>query len=292
MRRCDAALWLFFAALVGAIARGYSRSFGGWFLLAAILSPLIAGIFILIAGPAKTKAPPTAPPSDPPANERSGQAQGGTGMIWGAGLAAVALAIYAAWPAEQNERTAQRIEAAAEWRAEQRRATQSDPSPDPQAQFINSFFATARVDTAAARMRSTLKSKALDQISLSAKQCTPTNRPVRCNYLLPSLFGISFQGKGMAEPVEQIVFSYSDLSDLADLPIMAGAIMMAVEPETTVGERAAQMNVIVEAILQRRDADISAASVNYAYRRNGVQGTITVTPLQFPAAPVPRLKPD
>jgi hypothetical protein len=42
--------WLGLAVAVGAIAVGRDRSGIGWFLLAVIISPLIAGIFLLIVG--------------------------------------------------------------------------------------------------------------------------------------------------------------------------------------------------------------------------------------------------
>lgn len=40
--------WLFFAVIVGAIAGSKGRSGFGWFLLAILISPLIAGIFVLL----------------------------------------------------------------------------------------------------------------------------------------------------------------------------------------------------------------------------------------------------
>ena len=51
------AIWLFFGALVGWVATTKGRSGVGWFLLAVLISPLIAGIIILVMGPAKPQAP-------------------------------------------------------------------------------------------------------------------------------------------------------------------------------------------------------------------------------------------
>lgn len=44
------AFWAFLALLVGALASSYGRSGFGWFLIALILSPLIGGIALLLAG--------------------------------------------------------------------------------------------------------------------------------------------------------------------------------------------------------------------------------------------------
>ena len=50
-------LWFGFAVAVGFLAAKWERSGFGWFLLACVLSPLLAGIFLLIAGNAKSNAP-------------------------------------------------------------------------------------------------------------------------------------------------------------------------------------------------------------------------------------------
>jgi hypothetical protein len=50
-------LWFVFAVAVGIIAASLRRSGLGWFLLAVIISPLIAGIVLLIAGRAGEPAP-------------------------------------------------------------------------------------------------------------------------------------------------------------------------------------------------------------------------------------------
>lgn len=42
--------WLFLAIAVGFLASNYNRSGIGWFFIACIVSPLIAGIFLLIIG--------------------------------------------------------------------------------------------------------------------------------------------------------------------------------------------------------------------------------------------------
>lgn len=41
-------LWLAFAGLVGAAASKMKRSFLGWFILAILISPLLAGIILTI----------------------------------------------------------------------------------------------------------------------------------------------------------------------------------------------------------------------------------------------------
>ena len=43
-------IWFALAVVVGALAAGKDRSGFGWFLLAMLISPLIAAIFLLIAG--------------------------------------------------------------------------------------------------------------------------------------------------------------------------------------------------------------------------------------------------
>ena len=42
--------WLFFAFLVGLLASSKGRSFLGWTLLALVISPLLAGLFVLVLG--------------------------------------------------------------------------------------------------------------------------------------------------------------------------------------------------------------------------------------------------
>lgn len=46
-------IWLLFCGLVGFAAQSKGRSAAGWFLLAFLISPLIAGVVVLIVGPAK-----------------------------------------------------------------------------------------------------------------------------------------------------------------------------------------------------------------------------------------------
>lgn len=46
-------LWFGFAVAVGVLAAKWGRSGFGWFLLACFISPLLAGIFLLIGGDAK-----------------------------------------------------------------------------------------------------------------------------------------------------------------------------------------------------------------------------------------------
>lgn len=46
--------WLFFAVLVGIYADRRGRSGFGWFLLAVLISPLLAGLLCLVLGPLKT----------------------------------------------------------------------------------------------------------------------------------------------------------------------------------------------------------------------------------------------
>lgn len=60
------AIWLVFAIIVGVVANGRGRSAIGWFLLALLISPLIAIIVLLVMGPG-TPAPgtPGAPPAVP-----------------------------------------------------------------------------------------------------------------------------------------------------------------------------------------------------------------------------------
>lgn len=47
-------IWIGLAGAVGALAANRDRSGIGWFLLAVILSPLIAAIFLLLAGEGHT----------------------------------------------------------------------------------------------------------------------------------------------------------------------------------------------------------------------------------------------
>lgn len=44
------AFWAFLALLIGALASSFGRNGFGWFLIALVLSPLIGGIALLIAG--------------------------------------------------------------------------------------------------------------------------------------------------------------------------------------------------------------------------------------------------
>lgn len=46
-----AIIWLFFAVLVGVFASRRGRSGGGWFILACIISPLLAFLLALALGP-------------------------------------------------------------------------------------------------------------------------------------------------------------------------------------------------------------------------------------------------
>lgn len=48
-------LWLGLAIAVGFLAAKFGRSGFGWFMLACIISPLLAGIFLLIAGDKNSK---------------------------------------------------------------------------------------------------------------------------------------------------------------------------------------------------------------------------------------------
>lgn len=48
--------WLMFALVVGMIASSRGRSGFGWFLLACLVSPLLAGIFLLVSSNLATKA--------------------------------------------------------------------------------------------------------------------------------------------------------------------------------------------------------------------------------------------
>lgn len=57
-----AVLWLFFAVLVGMYAAKIGRSGLGWFLLAALISPLLAFLLCLVLGPIKAN-PATGIPS-------------------------------------------------------------------------------------------------------------------------------------------------------------------------------------------------------------------------------------
>ncbi|MFY3148486.1 hypothetical protein ACOTF6_09420 [Achromobacter xylosoxidans] len=40
--------WLLFAVIVGMMASGRGRSGFGWFILACLISPLVAGVFVLL----------------------------------------------------------------------------------------------------------------------------------------------------------------------------------------------------------------------------------------------------
>ena len=42
--------WLLFGFLIGAWASAWGRSFAGWMAMALLLSPLIAGVVLLICG--------------------------------------------------------------------------------------------------------------------------------------------------------------------------------------------------------------------------------------------------
>jgi len=44
------ALWLAFAVVVGVFAAARNRSFAGWALLSLLVSPLLGGLFLLLAG--------------------------------------------------------------------------------------------------------------------------------------------------------------------------------------------------------------------------------------------------
>lgn len=48
--------WLMFALVVGLIASGRGRSGMGWFVLACLISPLLAGIFLLVSANLRTQA--------------------------------------------------------------------------------------------------------------------------------------------------------------------------------------------------------------------------------------------
>ncbi len=41
-------VWLFFCFLVGRSAEKKNRSFGGWFVIAALFSPIIGGLVLLL----------------------------------------------------------------------------------------------------------------------------------------------------------------------------------------------------------------------------------------------------
>lgn len=47
--------WLGLSIAVGFLASKYGRTGFGWFILACFISPLLAGIFLLIAGDTKAK---------------------------------------------------------------------------------------------------------------------------------------------------------------------------------------------------------------------------------------------
>lgn len=48
--------WLLFALVVGLIASGRGRSGFGWFILACLISPLLAGIFLLVSANLRRQA--------------------------------------------------------------------------------------------------------------------------------------------------------------------------------------------------------------------------------------------
>jgi hypothetical protein len=58
-----AIIWLFFAVLVGIYASRQGRSGLGWFLLATVISPLLAILLCLALGPLKTSANSPSMPS-------------------------------------------------------------------------------------------------------------------------------------------------------------------------------------------------------------------------------------
>lgn len=47
-------IWMVLAVIVGLIAPAKDRSGFGWFLLAVVLSPLIAGLLLLVVGDSRT----------------------------------------------------------------------------------------------------------------------------------------------------------------------------------------------------------------------------------------------
>lgn len=57
-------VWLFFAILVGVYASRRGRSGVGWFLLATIISPLLAFLLCLALGPLQTATAPGMPSPD------------------------------------------------------------------------------------------------------------------------------------------------------------------------------------------------------------------------------------
>lgn len=50
-------VWLFLALLIGVWAQRGGRNLIGWALLAVVLSPLLAGLVLLVIGPTTRKAP-------------------------------------------------------------------------------------------------------------------------------------------------------------------------------------------------------------------------------------------
>lgn len=58
-------IWLLFCGLVGFIAHNKGRSGVGWFLLAFLISPLIAGIAVLVVGPGRAAVPAPGVPGVP-----------------------------------------------------------------------------------------------------------------------------------------------------------------------------------------------------------------------------------
>lgn len=59
------AAWLFFALLVGIMAHNRGRTGFGWFILAALLSPLLMGLLVLVLRDL-SRAPGLAEPADTP----------------------------------------------------------------------------------------------------------------------------------------------------------------------------------------------------------------------------------
>lgn len=50
-------IWLVFCGLVAIAAKNKGRSAAGWFVLAFLISPLIAGIAVLLVGPGRSAIP-------------------------------------------------------------------------------------------------------------------------------------------------------------------------------------------------------------------------------------------
>jgi len=53
--------WLLFALVVGMIASSRGRSGFGWFILACLISPLLAGIFLLLGANLRSQEPRPTP---------------------------------------------------------------------------------------------------------------------------------------------------------------------------------------------------------------------------------------